>query len=173
MADADAVSAGAAAGVEGLTSEILRRWRQRLRRRGDDRPRSGDRGESERLLVAALLRASSSNDDSVLPGLAVAAAQYGTGQRRDRLDPGGLCDELASLRQIVWTELKSGQPDVNAAVDRILRFDRALSIVVKAAVTAGYTVPARGGGPPCANESVARASDSAAGPNDGQAGGSL
>lgn len=172
MADADSVSAGAAGGVDGLTSEILRRWRQRLRRRGDDRPRSGDRGESERLLVGALLRASRSNDDSVLPGLAVAAAQYGTGQRRDRLDPGGLCDELASLRQIVWSELKSGQPDVNAAVDRILRFDRALSIVVKAAVTAGYTAPTLAGRRPCSDESVARASDSPAGPNEAQAGGS-
>lgn len=127
-----------ASDVEHLTSDVLRRWRKRLRRRSDDRPRTGDRGESERLLVGALLRASSSKDDTILPGLAAAAAQYGAGQRRDRLDPGGLCDELSCLRQIVWSELKSRQSNVHEAVDRILRFDRALSIVVKAAVTAGY-----------------------------------
>src|SRR5690349_13042376 len=91
-----------ASDVEHLTSEVLRQWRQRLRRRSDERPRTGDRGESERLLVGALLRASSSNDDTILPGLAAAAAQYGAGQRRDRPDPASLCDELSCLRQIVW-----------------------------------------------------------------------
>jgi hypothetical protein len=139
MPDPDTGGAKGGSDVDHITSDILRRWRRRLRRRADDRPRSGDRGESERLLVATLLRASSSNDDSILPGLAAAAAQYGSGQRRDRPDPGGLCDELSCLRQLVWTELKSQEPSVNAAVDRILRFDRALSIVVKAAVTAGYS----------------------------------
>jgi transposase-like protein len=54
MPDPDAAGAGVAHDIEHLTSEILRRWRRRLRRRGDDRARSGDRGESERLLVAAL-----------------------------------------------------------------------------------------------------------------------
>lgn len=143
MADPDAVE------IEPLTNDILRRWRRGLRRRPDDRPRSGDRGESERLLVATLLRASTSKDDSILPGLAAAAAQYGAGQRRNHLDPGGLCDELSSLRQIVWSELKSHESSVHIAVDRILRFDRALSIVIKAAMTAGYTESILGDNPNC------------------------
>jgi hypothetical protein len=37
-------------------------------------------------------------------------------------------------------------------VDRILRFDRALSIVVKAAVTAGYAEATFIGKPPCSDE---------------------
>lgn len=149
MSDPDA--GGGELGTEGepLTSDILQRWRRRLRRRPDDRPRSGDRGESERLLVATLLRASASKDDSLLPGLAAAAAQYGAGQRRDHLDPGGLCDELSCLRHIVWSELKSHESAVHAAVDRILRFDRALSIVVKAAMTAGYRESILGEDPDC------------------------
>ena len=151
MPDPDPASSSGvgASDVEHLTSDILRRWRRQLRRRSDDRPRAGDRGESERLLVGALLRASSAKDDALLPGLAAAAAQYGAGQRRDRLDPGGLCDELSCLRQIVWSELQQRQSHVNEAVDRILRFDRALSIVVKAAVRAGYTENTVSDSPPC------------------------
>ena len=150
MPDSDPAGAGGnrATDLERLTGDILDRWRQRLRRHSDDRPRTGERGESERLLVGALLRVSSLKDDSVLPGLAAAAAQYGAGQRSHRLDPDGLCYELSCLRQIVWSELKSGQSDVNDAVDRILRFDRALSIVVKAAVAAGYAEKAFSGQPP-------------------------
>ena len=146
MSDPDRV---VVADIEQLTSDILERWRRQLRGQSDDRPRTGDRGESERLLVTALLRAASANDDSVLPGLAVAAAQYGSEQRRDRLDPGGLCEELSCLRQLVWSELRTRQSNVNQAVDRILRFDRALSIVVKAAVTAGYSPNALAGESPC------------------------
>jgi hypothetical protein len=150
--DPDVASANLARDVEPLTNQILREWRRRLRRGEDARPRSGDRGERERLLVAALLRASSAKDDALLPGLAAAAAQYGAGQRRGRIDPGGLCDELSCLRNIVWDELKSRAPSVHDAVDRILRFDRALSVVMKAAVTAGYTEKTRAGEPPCSDE---------------------
>jgi transposase-like protein len=150
--DAGVPSADVAREIDDLTRDILQRWRRRLRRRADDRPRSGDRGESERLLVAALLRASSSKDDSILPGLAAAAAQYGSGQRRDRLDPGALCDELSCLRNIVWSELKSHEPTVHKAVDRILQFDRALSIVVKAAMTAGYSEKTLASAAPCSLE---------------------
>lgn len=135
--------------IDDLTNDILRRWRLQLRRRADDRPRAGSRGESEQLLVATLFRVSSSKDDSLLPALAAAAARYGAEQRRARLDPDGLCDELSRLRHIVWTELKSKGPNVNDAVDRILRFDRALSIVVKAAVTAGYSEKVPGRDVPC------------------------
>lgn len=150
--DPDVPSADFGGEVDHLTQRILLEWRRRLRRRPDARPRSGDRGESERLLVAGLLRASSSDDDTVLPGLAAAAAQYGGGQRRDRLDPGGLCDELSCLRHIVWSELKSRETSLHDAVDRILRFDRALSVVIKAAVTAGYSEKTRAGESPCSEE---------------------
>ena len=153
--DPAAVTRNVAGDVDGLTSDILQQWRQRLRRHSDDRPRTGDRGESERLLVSALLRAASSKDDAMLPALAAAAAQYGAGQRRDHIDPGGLCDELTCLRHIVWSQLKSRHPNVNEAVDRILRFDRALSIAVKAAMTAGYEEKTLSGEPPCSE----RASD--------------
>jgi len=53
---------------------------------------------------------------------------------RTPLDPGGLCEEFASLRQIVWKPLKDEDPSVQSAVERILRFDHALSIVTKAPV---------------------------------------
>jgi hypothetical protein len=139
MSDPETGDGRAAQDIQHLTSEILQRWRHQLRRRADERPRSGERGETERLLVASLLRVASTQDDTILPGLAAAAAQYGAGQRRDHLDPGSISDELSCLREIVWSELKSREPSVHNAVDRILRFDRALSIVVKAAVTAGYS----------------------------------
>src|SRR5690348_1191137 len=125
-----------------LLNRVLSRWRGRLRRLADSRPRSGERGESERLLVGALLRATDSDesmDDRLLPGLAAAAARYGAGQRRERIDPGGLCDELGSLRAVVWEVLKERTPvDAEQSLVRILRFDRALSIVIRAALRAGY-----------------------------------
>ena len=153
--------------IEYLTSDILRGWRQRLRRRPNDEARSGDRGESERLLVAALLRASNSGDDALLPGLAAAAAQYGAAQRRERLDPGALCDELSLLRQIVWVELKSLDPTLQKAAARILRFDRAVSIVVKAALAAGYSGVAPTSEPPCSEgPSVRRPLGERAEPNE-------
>jgi len=135
-----AMSAPVAKGGEPVTllNRVLTRWRGRLRRLSDSRPRSGERGESERLLVGALLRATES-DESGLPGLAAAAARYGAGQRRERIDPGGLCDELGSLRAVVWEVLKERGPvDAERALGRILRFDRALSIVIRAALKAGY-----------------------------------
>jgi hypothetical protein len=154
MAERDSDPAGAALthDIDHLTSDILGRWRQQLRRREDERPRSGNRGESEQLLVATLLRASASKDDSLLPALAAAAARYGAEQRRARLDPGGLCDELSLLRHIVWEVLKLHGANVNDAVDRILRFDQSLSIVVKAAVTAGYAEKIPAAESPCGEE---------------------
>ena len=153
--------------VDRLTSDILHRWRQELRRAGDDHPRSGGRGESEHLLVATLLRASTSRDDAILPALAAAAARYGAEQRRARLDPGGLCDELSRLRHIVWAELKAQGTNVSHAVDRILRFDRALSIVVKAAVTAGYSDKTLGAEPPCSEGQAKDQAINRLKPNDG------
>jgi hypothetical protein len=127
-----------AADVERLTTEVLRLWRQRLRRLADDRPRTGERGESERLLVSALLRVSDTETEDSLAALAAAAANYGAAERRSRLDPGALCDELAYLRDIVWRQLKAMEASTHQAVGRILRFDRALSVAMKAAVSAGY-----------------------------------
>jgi hypothetical protein len=128
--------------VDDLVARILSRWRGRLRRLPDRRPRTGERGDSERVLVSTLLRIISSDESSAeenLPGLAVAAARYGAGQRRERIDPGGLCDELSSLRSVVWEVLKErDDPSRTEAVERIFRFDRALSIVTRAALKAGY-----------------------------------
>ena len=107
----------------------------------DARPRSGDRGESERILVASLLRTTQSqvtNKDTP-SALATAAAQYGARQRRERIDPGGLCDELGSLRAVVWEFLKEADgTDHERSLKRILAFDCALSIVSRAALRAGY-----------------------------------
>jgi len=126
-----------------LTQRVLGQWRRRLRRLADDeRPRSGDRGESERILVQALLRATiarMSSGDEILPALAAAAARYGTVQHRERIDPTGLCDELGALRAVTWEILKEDDPRTHEeALRRIFLFDRALSVVFRAAVTAGY-----------------------------------
>ena len=121
---------------------VLSRWRSRLRRTPDALPRSGDRGESERLLVANLLRTTEfyeATDEHSLSALAAAAAQYGVGQRRERIDPGALCEELGSLRGVVWEFLKeANRTDYERSLKRILAFDRALSIVIRAALRAGY-----------------------------------
>jgi len=128
--------------LSALTARVIARWRTRLRRLPDGRERSGERGDNERNLVRILLRATeteSSTEDESLPALAAAAARYGAGQRRERIDPGGLCDELGALRNAVWEVLKEQDPDPHRkALARILSFDRALSIVLRAAVTAGY-----------------------------------
>jgi|tagenome__1003787_1003787.scaffolds.fasta_scaffold20209297_1 hypothetical protein len=121
--------------IAALTSRVLAAWRKRLRRRKDAHPRTSDRGESERHLVAALLRVTE-NDDQCLPALAAAAARYGTEQPRARLDPAGLCDEFVALREIVLNQLtERGAPNPTVTSARIRRLDQALSIVAKAAVS--------------------------------------
>ena len=120
---------------ERLAQDVLRLWRQRLRRNPDDRPRTDDRGESERRLVSALLRVAEAETDESLAALAGAAANYGACQWKGRLDPGALSEELACLRDLVWERLKQSGMLANQAVDTILRFDRALSLVMTAAVT--------------------------------------
>lgn len=120
--------------IAALTTRVLAAWRKRLRRRNDAHPRTSDRGECERHLVAALLRVTE-NDDQCLPALAAAAARYGTEQPRARLDPVGFCDEFVVLRQIVLKQLaERGSPNPDVASTRIRRLDQALSIVAKAAV---------------------------------------
>jgi hypothetical protein len=127
--------------IADLTTRVLAAWRKRLRRRKDAHPRTSDRGESERHLVAALLRVID-EDDQCLPALAAAAARYGTEQPRARLDPAGLCDEFVVLRQIVLNQLtERGPADPNVASARICRLDQALSIVAKAAVSTEFQSP--------------------------------
>jgi hypothetical protein len=137
---ADEVQSGSDAGTNDigiLTSRVLTAWRKRLRRMKDARPRGGDRGESERHLVSALLRVTEAGDDHWLPALAAAAARYGTEQPRARLDPSGLCNEFAALRQIVLKQLpEAGLAGPDAASARIHRLDQAIAIVAKAAVSA-------------------------------------
>lgn len=121
--------------IAALTTRVLAAWRKRLRRKKDMHPRTSDRGESERHLVAALLRVTE-NDDQCLPALAAAAARYGTEQPRARLDPLGLCDEFDALREIVLKQLtEHGSPNPTATSARTRRLDQALSIVAKAAVS--------------------------------------
>ena len=127
--------------IAALTTRVLAAWRRRLRRSKDAHPRTSDRGECERHLVAGLLRAIE-NDDQCLPALAAAAARYGTEQPRARLDPAGLCEEFVVLRQIVLNQLtERGPSDPDVASARICRLDQALSIVAKAAASTEFHSP--------------------------------
>jgi hypothetical protein len=122
---------------EPLTS-IVDDWRQRLRSADGDERRTGERGKREQDLVRALLRASdvSAEEETVLHALAVAAAAYGEEKHRERLDPSILCWELAELRNAVWDHFKQLDTARNAT-EHILRFDRALSIAVRATISGG------------------------------------
>lgn len=125
-------------------TEILAEWRRRLRASPDGRPRQGGRGHRERSLTRALLEAanarqrSSSEDVEALSKLAMIAALYGADQPRERLDPGALCDELSHLREAVWQYLRRQHFASEVATERILAFDRALSVALRAALTGGY-----------------------------------
>jgi hypothetical protein len=125
-------------------TEILADWRRRLRSSPDLKPRQGGRGRRERSLAVALLEAanaqhrSPTDDVEALGKLAMIAALYGADQPRERLDPGALCDELAHLRDAVWQYLRRQNLPTDVATDRILGFDRALSVALRAALTGGY-----------------------------------
>jgi hypothetical protein len=124
-------------------SAILTDWRRRLRNSPDLEPRQGERGQRERALTRALLCAAAVPDGSAqatetLGKLAMIAAMYGADQPRERLDPGALCEELGHLRQAVWHHLRCMQLDRETATQRILAFDRALTLALRAAVTGGY-----------------------------------
>ncbi len=122
-------------------TEILADWRRRLRTASDGAPaREGVRGHSERSLTRALLAAAAAPEDTPqatesLGKLAMIAALYGADHPRERLDPGALCDELSHLRQAVWHYLKRKRLEADK---RILAFDRALSLAMRAAITGGY-----------------------------------
>jgi hypothetical protein len=126
-------------------TEILADWRKRLRASPDLKPRQGGRGQRERSLTRALLEAAgahhrSANEDvEALGKLAMIAALYGAEQPRERLDPGALCEELAHLRQSVWYYLRRQKLRTEDATERILAFDRALSVALRAAITGGYS----------------------------------
>lgn len=129
---------------EETVAEILAGWRQRLRGSPDLQPREGLRGRRERALTRALLAAAESRgvadapDEEALRKLAMAAALYGADQPRERLDPGALCEELGYLRQAVWDHLRQAKLERQVITDRILAFDRALTIALRAAVTGGF-----------------------------------
>ena len=124
-------------------TEILADWRRRLRNAPDLQPREGVRGQRERSLTRALLAAAdapenSPNTTETLGKLAMIAALYGADQPRERLDPGALCEELAHLRQAVWHFLRRQRLHNDVATRRILAFDRALTLALRAALTGGY-----------------------------------
>ena len=131
-------------------TEILAEWRRRLRTATDGSPaRQGMRGQRERSLTRALLAAAAAPDDTpqateALGKLAMIAALYGANQPRERLDPGALCDELAHLRQAVWHHLKRKRLEPDLATKRILAFDRALTLAMRAAITGGYQCETNG-----------------------------
>ena len=123
-----------AAEIADLTTRVLAAWRKRLRRKKDGPPRSGERGDCERLLVTALLRVCQADDEQCLPALAAAAAHYGTEQPGARLNPRGLGDEFVALHQIIAKQLARVDSNTDApSVARLVRLDQAMSIVAKAA----------------------------------------
>ena len=125
-------------------SEILADWRGRLRSGSDGAPpREGGRGQRERSLARALLTAAAAPENTPqatesLGKLAMIAALYGADQPRERLDPGALCEELAQLRQAVWSYLKKKRVATDLATRRILGFDRALTVAMHAAIQGGF-----------------------------------
>ena len=133
-------------------SEILTEWRQRIRGSPDIQPREGLRGQRERSLTKALLEAAEAKaldgrspataegaaQEEALRKLAMVAALYGADYPRDRLDPGALCEELGHLRQAVWHHLRQTKLDRQVVTDRILAFDRALTVALRAALTGGF-----------------------------------
>jgi len=128
---------------EAAITAILNDWRRRLRASPDLQPRQGVRGQRERSLTRALLAAAEAREGSPqatesLGKLAMIAALYGADQPRERLDPGALCEELGHLRQAVWHHLRQLRLDSEAATCRILAFDRALTLALRAALTGGY-----------------------------------
>jgi hypothetical protein len=128
---------------EHAITEILADWRRRLRNAPDLQPREGVRGQRERSLTRALLAAADASENSSsatesLGKLAMIAALYGADQPRERLDPGALCEELAHLRQAVWHFVRQERLSADVATRRILAFDRALSLALRAALTGGY-----------------------------------
>lgn len=128
---------------EATITAILNEWRRRLRASPDLEPRQGVRGQRERSLTRALLAAAEARDGTPqatesLGKLAMIAALYGADQPRERLDPGALCEELGHLRQAVWQHLREQRLESDVATCRILAFDRALTLALRAAVTGGY-----------------------------------
>jgi len=128
---------------EHAITEILADWRRRLRNAPDLQPREGVRGQRERSLTRALLAAADAPENSARATesrgkLAMIAALYGADQPRERLDPGALCEELAHLRQAVWHFVRQKRLSADVATRRILAFDRALTLALRAALTGGY-----------------------------------
>ena len=119
-------------------------WRRRLRAEPDERPRGGERGLREQALVRALLTAASAPredvaDQAALHALAVEAANYGADQPRHLLEPEALVAEMSALREVVWQRFRDGDSPAHDLTDHILRFDRALSVAIRAALVGGFS----------------------------------
>jgi hypothetical protein len=119
-------------------------WRRRLRAEADERPRAGERGMREQALVRALLAAASAPregvaDQALLHALAVEAANYGADQPRHLLEPEALVAEMSVLRDVVWQRFRDGGTPARDLTDHILRFDRALSVAIRAALVGGFS----------------------------------
>lgn len=132
------------AASEEEVSAILAAWRERLRGARNLQPREGLRGRREQALTRALLVAAEERSraqgpsEEALRKLTMVAALYGADQPRDRLDPGALCEELGHLRQAAWEYMRHGNAEHRAVTERILAFDQALSIALRAALTGGF-----------------------------------
>lgn len=139
MTEPDEAAATERADSRAFLPLVLSKWRRQLRGTPEAPARSGERGDCEYVLVANLLRVTDSDDEANLAALAAVAARYGASDRRQRIDPGALCEEFSALRMIVWELLEDQYEGTGEqSVTRILRFDRALSIVIRAALRAGY-----------------------------------
>jgi len=135
--------AGEELGAAALSEAILQSWRVRLRADAMAQPRMDERGLRERQLVTSLVKAAECDDAETLAAVAAAAAAYADSHPRARLDVSHICDELGLLHDTAWRTLKLRAPvqaDATAsdAAGRVLRFDRALRVAMKAATAGGF-----------------------------------
>jgi hypothetical protein len=63
----------------------------------------------------------------------LASTAYGQDQPSGRVDPATLCTQLGELRQVIWEELRETSAPQDAT-ERILRLDRALTVVLRASI---------------------------------------
>ena len=115
---------------------VLEAWRRRIRPTAADQPRTGGRGVREEALVRSLLAATdphSADADGDLCAVVLAATAYGQDQPSGRVDPATLCTQVGELRQVIWDELRATFSP-HDATERILRLDRALTVVLRASI---------------------------------------
>jgi hypothetical protein len=116
--------------------EVLEAWRRRIRATAADQPRTGGRGVREEALVRSLLAPTdprSPDADGDRCAVVLAATADGQHQPSGRVDPATLCTHLGELRQVIWEELRTTCAPQDAT-ERILRLDRALTVVLRASI---------------------------------------